>query len=249
MAVVLYSIAAIFVSYILGSLPTAYIVGRVAGGVDIRTVGSGNMGAMNVFYKIGFWPGLIVGITDAGKGALAVYLSTLLLHFTDAPPLPITVMQMVCGLSAIAGHNYPVFLKFKRGGRGAATACGIVCFLIPLAMPIYLVLFLLLLAITRYPTLSFAAAFLAFPATAWAQWGTPIDEWIRATLPALFWMQSRAVEPAQHILLIIYPVVVIVIPVLAYIPRIKEIKAKAGGNFKKAAFRQDLKNKPSGYSE
>ncbi len=238
------TVVALVLSYLLGSIPSAYIVARIVKGVDIRSVGTGNMGAMNVFYKVGFWPGLIVGITDAGKGALAVYLGTVLIQMSDAVPLLVTVIQLACGLSAIAGHNYPVFLKFKRGGRGGATGVGILLFLIPLGIPFYIVLFLLLLAITRYPTLSYAAAFIAFPLTAWAQWVTPVDAWVRTALPGLAWLQSRAVSPAQHLLLIIYPIVVIMIPVLVYIPRIKEILSKAGGSFWRAALRRDIKDRP-----
>ena len=236
------SVIAVILSYLAGSIPTAYIVSRLATGTDIRKVGSGNMGAMNVFYKVGFWAGLTVGIVDAGKGSLAVYFGTLFAHLANAGPLPTTILQMVCGLGAIAGHNFPAYLGFKRGGKGGACAVGIVFFLVPLGIPAYILLFLILLAITRYGTISYAASFIAFPLTAWAEWSTPVDEWLRTTLPALAWMQSGAVVPAQHILLIIYPILVILIPLLAYIPRIKEIMGKAG-SFKKAAFRRSLKDR------
>lgn len=247
MNVVVILIAALIISYLVGSIPSAYIAGRVARGVDIRKIGSGNMGAMNVFYTVGFWPGLAVSVADIGKGALAVYLGTLLLQSTGIEPLFMTIAQMVCGLSAMAGHSYPVFLKFQRGGRGAATAGGAVAFLVPMGIPFFIVVFLLLLAITRYPTLCYAVAFLSFPAAAWAQWATPIDAWVSASLPGLAWLQSRAVIPAQHILLIIYSLLLIILPVLFYIPRIKQILSKAG-NFRKAALRNDLtKDRPAGY--
>lgn len=247
MDVVVSSAVAVILSYLIGSIPSAYLVGRIAKGVDIRKIGSGNMGAMNVFYTVGFWPGLAVGIADVGKGALAVYLGTLLLQLSNAQPLPVTIVQLVCGLSAMAGHSYPVYFKFKRGGRGVATASGILAFLIPMGLPCFLVLFLLLLAITRYPTLCYAVAFVAFPVIAWVQWATPIDTWLLTSLPGLAWMQSRAVSPVQHILFIIYSFVVILIPVIFYIPRIKEILSKAGG-VRKAALRRDLKkDRPAGY--
>ncbi|MCX6002308.1 MAG: glycerol-3-phosphate acyltransferase [Chloroflexi bacterium] len=240
-------VVAVILSYLIGSIPFAYIAGRMVKGVDIRKIGSGNMGAMNVFYTVGFWPGLAVGIADVGKGALAVYVGTLLLQLSSAQPLTVTIIQMVCGLCAMAGHSYPVYFKFKRGGRGAATAGGAVAFLVPMGIPLFIVLFLLLLAITRYPTLCYAVAFLVFPAIAWVQWATPIDTWLNASLPGLAWLQSRAVIPAQHILLIIYSLVLIILPVLFYIPRIKQILSKSG-SFQKAAFRKDLeKDKPTGY--
>jgi len=247
MDVAISSVIGAILSYLIGSIPSAYIAGRTAKGVDIRKIGTGNVGAMNVFYTVGFWPGLAVGIADAGKGALAVYLGTLLLQLLNAQPLTITIIQLVCGLCAIAGHNYPVYFKFKRGGRGVATASGILAFLIPMGIPFFIVLFLLLLAITRYPTLCYAAAFFTFPVTAWVQWATPIDIWLLTSLPGLVWLQSRAVSPVQHILFIIYPFLLILIPVIFYIPRIKEILSKAGG-FRRAAFRRDLKkDRPAGY--
>ena len=247
MDVVVGSVVGAILSYLIGSIPSAYIVGRIAKGVDIRKIGSGNMGAMNVFYTVGFWPGLIVGIADVGKGALAVYLGTLLLQLSNAQPLFITIIQLACGLCAMAGHSYPVYFKFKRGGRGAATAGGVVAFLIPMGISFFIVLFLLLLAITRYPTLCYSVAFFVFPVIAWVQWATPIDTWLSMYLPGLVWLQSRAVSPAQHILFIIYPLVVILIPVIFYIPRIKEILSKTG-SVRRAAFRRDLKkDRPAGY--
>jgi acyl phosphate:glycerol-3-phosphate acyltransferase len=116
-----------------------------------------------------------------------------------------------------------------------------------MGIPFFIVVFLLLLAITRYPTLCYSVAFLVFPVIAWVQWATPIDAWLSTSLPAFVWLQSRAVSPAQHILFIIYPVVLILIPVIFYIPRIKEILAKAG-SVRKAALRSDLKkDRPAGY--
>jgi acyl phosphate:glycerol-3-phosphate acyltransferase len=247
MDVVVSAVVAMILSYLIGSTPAAYIAGRVFKHIDIRKTGSGNAGAMNVFYAVGFWPGVLVGITDVGKGALAVYLATLLLQLSNAQPLFVTIIQLACGLCAMAGHSYPVYFKFKRGGRGAATAGGVAAFLIPMGMPSFIIVFFLLLAITRYPTLCYAVAFLTFPATAWVQWATPIDVWLITSQPGLGWLQSRAVIPAQHILLIVYSFVLILLPVLFYIPRIKEILSKAGG-FRKAALRSDLKkDRPAGY--
>lgn len=237
------SILSILISYLIGSIPSAYIVGRLAKGIDIRKTGTGNMGAMNVFYKVGFWPGLLVGIMDAGKGALAVYVGGVLCQLSNMQPLLLIIVQLICGLAAIMGHNYPAFLKFQRGGRGGATAVGILFFLIPLGIPFYIIFFLLLLAITRFPTISYALAFLVFPAAAWVQSATPVDSWIQVSLPAFTWMQSRANDYTQHILLIIYPVLIMLIPVMMYIPRIKEILSKASGNFKRAAFRRNLKDR------
>ena len=237
-------VIALVVSYLLGSIPSAVIVGRLFKGIDIRKTGSGNMGAMNVIYAVGLLPGLLVGAADVGKGTLAVYLSTLLCQPSAPSTLALLIIQMVCGLVAIAGHNYPVFLGFRRGGKGGATAIGVLFYLIPMGILAFILLLLILLAITRYLTLSYAVAFLAFPLVVWMQWATPVDTWLQATLPGLAWMRSRAVDPMQSIMLIVYSIILILIPVLMYIPRIKQILSKSGGSVKKAAFHGSVKDRP-----
>jgi glycerol-3-phosphate acyltransferase PlsY len=238
------SVAAVIISYVLGSIPSGYIVGRAFKGIDIRKSGSGNMGAMNAIYLLGLLPGLIVGICDVGKGALAVYLATLLCQLSNPAAQALMAVQMVCGLAAIAGHNFPVFFGFHRGGRGGATAIGVLFYMIPMGIVFFVVLLLIMLAITRYLTISYAFAFLAFPLTVWAQLGTSIDAWVQASLPAFSWMHSRATDSAQHTMLIVYSIVVMLIPVLTYIPRIREIMSKSGGSFKKAAFHRSVKDRP-----
>jgi glycerol-3-phosphate acyltransferase PlsY len=178
---------------------------------------------MNVIYSVGLLPGLIVGASDVAKGALAVYLGTILCQLCNPSVLALLAVQLACGLAAIAGHNYPVFFGFRRGGRGGATAIGVLFYMIPLGILFFILLLLVVLAITRYLTISYAIAFLAFPIVVWLQWVTPVDTWIQTTLPALGWMRSRAAEPAQYTILIVYSVVLMLIPVLLYIPRIKEI--------------------------
>ena len=177
MNIYLIAAVAVVISYLLGSIPSAFIVGRLFKNIDIRKTGSGNMGAMNVIYSVGLLPGLIVGAIDVGKGALAVYLATWLCQLAGPPALELMMIQMLCGLAAIAGHNYPAFLGFRRGGRGGATAIGVLFYMIPLGIFLYIVLLLIVLAITRYLTISYAVAFLAFPIVIWVQWATPIDSW------------------------------------------------------------------------
>jgi acyl phosphate:glycerol-3-phosphate acyltransferase len=236
-------VIAAIVSYLLGSIPSAYIAGRAFKGIDIRKTGSGNMGAMNAIYAVGLLPGLLVGIADVGKGALAVYLATVLCQLSNPSPLALMIVQLICGLVAITGHNYPVFLKFRRGGRGGATAIGVLFYMVPMGILFFILLLLIMLAITRYLTISYASAFLAFPIVICVQWVTPVDAWLQTTLPALGWMRSRATDPLQYTMLIIYSVILILIPVLMYIPRIKEIMSKSG-SFKKAAFHSSVKDRP-----
>ena len=115
-------IVAIVIGYLLGSIPFAYITGRLIKGVDIRQVGGGNMGALNVAREIGPLPGLMVLIADIGKGALAVLIANWL-------GLPL-IWILIAGFAAVVGHNLPIFLRFK-GGKGAATTLGVLFALTP----------------------------------------------------------------------------------------------------------------------
>jgi len=111
----------IVIAYLLGSIPTAYIAGRLKKGVDIRQVGDGNMGAGNAFHQLGPGTGFTVGTLDAVKGALAI-------SFAQAASLPQAAV-LLAGVAAVIGHNWPVFLNF-RGGRGEATTIGILLVLV-----------------------------------------------------------------------------------------------------------------------
>jgi acyl phosphate:glycerol-3-phosphate acyltransferase len=115
---VLHFIFCLAAGYLIGSFPTAYVVVRHKAGVDIRKSGSGNVGARNTFDVTGSkYLGVIVLLLDAAKGAIAT-----LLPF--AFPWGSPVLAIACGMGAIAGHNYPVWLRF-HGGRGLATAVGV----------------------------------------------------------------------------------------------------------------------------
>jgi glycerol-3-phosphate acyltransferase PlsY len=229
--IVLAFVISAIISYLLGCIPSAYMVGRAFKGVDIRQIGSHNMGAMNTFYTIGFWPGMLVLAIDVSKGVLALTLSYLTAIFLQVPANLVVPVEMVAGVFVIAGHNFPVFLKFK-GGKGGATAIGILAFLLawvnwvdigsvkiplPLGDLIYLGLFLLLMLITRWPTGSYAISFIAFWLIAW------------------FIYQDTG--------LFAYAVFITAVPVLMYIPRIKQIWARSGRKFQRAVFRRDLKDR------
>ncbi len=198
---------ALISSYLIGSFPTAYLVARLRRGVDIREIGTRNMGAMNVFYKIGIAEGLLVLGIDIGKGASAILLSRLL----EAPPLA----QLGCGVAVLLGHAFPVFLKF-RGGKGGATAIGVLIFLMPKAIPFYLGIFLLLLAITRVPTISYSLAFLCFPFIAWLIYHSGTFIIFSTLLPLL--------------------------PGLKYIPRIREMRSQAG-SWRRVFLRRSIKER------
>lgn len=152
------SVITIICAYLLGSIPSAYIAGRLKQGIDIRMVGSRNMGAMNSIYTLGMKYGLAVLIADAGKGALAVLVARLI----DTP----YIVELAAGGVAVIGHMFPVFLRFK-GGKGGATVVGVFSITMPWIIPWGLGLFGVLLLITRYPTFSYAMGLCTGPFIAW----------------------------------------------------------------------------------
>ena len=121
----------VLVTYFIGGLPTAYVVTRLVSGQDIRLVGDRNVGAANVYRSVGPKSGLAVGAIDIAKGAVAVLLVKGLVDST--------ALEMAAGVAALAGHNWPVHLGL-RGGRGAATAVGVLMAALPaLAIPLGLI--------------------------------------------------------------------------------------------------------------
>nr|WP_031516269.1 glycerol-3-phosphate 1-O-acyltransferase PlsY [Desulfofalx alkaliphila] len=142
------------VGYLLGSIPFGYLLARLWKGIDIRSYGSGNIGATNVWRTLGTVPGLIVLLLDMAKGAAAVLLAT---SFLDG-----TFSVLAAAVGALLGHGYPVFLKFK-GGKIIATGAGIVFALSPLSGIIGLILFIGSIAITRYVSVGSMMAAISVP--------------------------------------------------------------------------------------
>lgn len=198
---------AIICAYLIGSFPSGYITGRVRKGIDIREVGSRNVGAMNVFYKVGFWEGILVLAVDIGKGAAAVALA----RWLEVP----MIVELFAGAAAVIGHGFPIFLKF-RGGRGGATCIGVLAFLMPWGIPANIAAFGLILLLTRYPTLSYSVAFLCYPFIAWLVY----HSWV--------W--------------VVFSVGILLLPVIKYIPRIKEMRA-TGGSWRHVFLRKSLKDR------
>jgi len=144
--------------YLLGSIPTAHIMGRVFRKVDIRQIGDGNMGAANAFHQLGAKVGVAVGIIDAGKGALAIFIA-------QAANLP-QVAVLLTGAAAVIGHNWPVFLRF-RGGRGEATTIGVLLTTITQPMLILATPAILTLFIFRNVIIASAVLFVPLPLVCW----------------------------------------------------------------------------------
>jgi len=159
---------------LIGSVPFALIIAKRWGAADLRSVGSGNLGAANVLRASGVTAGVLVALLDVGKGAAGVLLATRLGGSSAAPA--------VAGFAAIVGHVYPVWLRF-RGGKGVATACGVFTALAPVAVPPALAVFLLASWLTKYISVGSVLASAALPPIAYAL-GTPTPVVVAAVAAA-----------------------------------------------------------------
>jgi glycerol-3-phosphate acyltransferase PlsY len=158
-------------AYLLGSIPTGYLVAR-AKGVDIRTVGSGNIGATNAMRVLGRPAGVFVLLMDALKGyAACTVLAPLLFHrfapdFFVFPHDLLFQFKVLAGICAVLGHNFTCWLKFK-GGKGIATTAGAYFALAPLAVGVAFAFWVLLFLITRFVSIASIAAAIALPTAVW----------------------------------------------------------------------------------
>jgi glycerol-3-phosphate acyltransferase PlsY len=200
-------IQAVIVAYFLGSIPTAYIVTRFLVHKDIRKLGSGNVGAHNVYEHVSMPAAIVTGLVDVAKGFAAVYMALVVF---GAPLLWV----LAAGLMAVVGHIWPVFLKFK-GGNGIATTIGILSFLMTRELLIALAVALLILAITRNPILSINISLLV-------------------TIPVASSV-IRAIQGQQWIPHLIFSCVLILILVLNFIPTMRTAMANAGSKGNMAA--------------
>lgn len=121
------------ISYLLGAIPTSVIVGKSFRGIDVREHGSGNAGATNTWRVLGWKAGISVLALDAGKGAAAAVLVPLI-HFGHLP-FTVPVIAILCGLSAVIGHVFPIYARF-RGGKGVATGAGMLIAIAPIPVGI-----------------------------------------------------------------------------------------------------------------
>jgi glycerol-3-phosphate acyltransferase PlsY len=157
-------IMTVVAAYLLGSLPTGFLAAK-ARGIDIRTVGSGNIGATNAFRILGKRAGAFVLLVDALKGWLAVELVTqiVLLIFPGTRP---DYLQITAGIAVILGHNYTCWLHFK-GGKGVATSAGVLVALVPWALLIILGIWTIVFLATRFVSVGSIAAAFALPFATW----------------------------------------------------------------------------------
>jgi len=151
-------------AYLLGSIPFGFLIAK-ARGIDIRTVGSGNIGATNVLRSVGKSWGILTLVLDALKGLVPALVFPMLAQhaFTleDA-----AILRVVCGCTAVLGHNYPVFLKFK-GGKGIATTAGALIGIAPMALLFGVLTFATVFGVSRIVALGSISAATVIPIAAW----------------------------------------------------------------------------------
>ena len=160
-----YIIVVLF-AYLVGSIPTGFLLAK-ARGIDIRTVGSGNMGATNVFRVLGKTAGITALVVDGLKGYVAAkWLCDLLLPMLNVSN-PGVELQIIAGIAAVLGHNYTCWLHFK-GGKGIATTAGVYFALAWLPVTIALGTWIIVVVLTRYVSIASIASAIALPAAVWS---------------------------------------------------------------------------------
>ena len=153
------------VSYIIGSIPTSIIAGKLSGGIDIRKHGSGNAGGTNAFRVLGWKVGLAVTLIDIAKGTVAaVYVVAFFkAHPVGSfPDMNEVALRLIAGMSAVIGHVFTLFAGFK-GGKGVSTAAGMLIGIAPVSMLMVIGVFLLAVWLSRYVSLGSILAAIAFP--------------------------------------------------------------------------------------
>ena len=188
----------IIIAYLLGSIPSAYIATRLATGQDIRRLGSGNVGANNVYRNVGLRAAIPVAIFDVGKGAAAVAIAHWLLEVPLHEP---NILVLLGGIAVVAGHTWSVYLKFS-GGNGLSATIGALAIIMPWELLIVIALLLVLKVITRNLILSVEISLFSVPISAWFL--------------------------EKELLYVGFCIILIIMLVLNFIPQIRADLAKAG---------------------
>ena len=175
-------LALLAAGYLLGSIPFGVVVARGAGGVDLRRVGSGNIGATNVLRAVGKGAAALTLLGDIGKGALAVGLA----RWTGAG----AALVAAVGLAAVLGHLFPVWAGF-RGGKGVATTLGVVLGAMPSVGGLLLVTWVAVAAVTRYSSLAALVATVTMPLFVWLADGRPPMLALSGALLVLVFVRHR----------------------------------------------------------
>jgi len=154
-------ILVIIIGYILGSLPFSFWLGKMKG-VDIRRVGSGNVGATNLARSVGAGWGTIAFILDLGKGLLAVVLAGYIFSLFEDNLTSSAMLKIIGGIMSICGHNWSMWIKFQ-GGKGVATSAGVFLGLAPIPLVLSLAVWLVVFAFFRYVSLASISSMISLP--------------------------------------------------------------------------------------
>lgn len=186
----------LLIAYVAGSLPFAYLAGRLLKGIDLRTVGSGNLGATNVYRNLGAPAAIAVLLLDAAKGAIPVHFLPIVLHAGDAAGdaggEAGAWWALAYGVAAIVGHTKPVFLLWRGGGKGVATAAGSFAVLVPGAMASTALVCAVLVAVSGYMSVGSMAAALVFPLFVWLDRGVSSVLWVSIAVSLFICWSHRA---------------------------------------------------------
>ena len=174
------AVIACLAAYLIGSIPFGLLVARLRG-VDIRTVGSGNIGATNVFRCIGKKWGILVFVMDFLKGFISAGLLPLLLEKHEIAPAEI---PLILAALAVAGHNWPIWLRFK-GGKGIATSAGALLGVAPVAVGMAAAVWLAAFFLLRYVSVASLLAALTVGIAPWTPLLPDASPWLRAVLGLL----------------------------------------------------------------
>lgn len=185
-------VMAIVGSYLIGAIPTSYIVGRLFRGIDLREHGSKNLGATNLFRVLGWRYAIPVGLFDLTKGALPVLLLGPLGPSGDLFPL-------LCGITAVLGHVFSVFVGF-RGGKGVATGAGVVLAVAPWAVAVAFAIWIVLVYATGYVSVGSIVAAAAYPGAVYLL--HPVQRpylWVHLLLAAaIIWFHRANIRRLLH---------------------------------------------------
>lgn len=177
---ILYAIA---ISYLIGSIPTGYIIAKLLKGIDIRDHGSGNVGATNLMRTVGKVPGITGLLIDVAKGIVPVTVIAAVFYMPDMA-VNEPLFKVILGLSAVFGHIWTIFLKFK-GGKGVATTIGVFLGLAPAVTTIGLLIWVILALIFKYVSVSSIAMAVSLPVLM-AFFQSPIEYTLLSVILCIF---------------------------------------------------------------
>ncbi len=179
-------------AYLIGAIPFGLLIARLRG-VDIRRVGSGNIGATNVYRSIGKSWGILTFICDALKGYLPVWIFPLLAMRLTADKVSPAGLAILCAAMAVAGHNWPIYLRFK-GGKGVATSAGALLALAPSAIGVGLLTWLMVFLATRYVSVASIAAAGAVAGAGWFMAAWPTAALLTGLSAVIIWRHKSNIQ-------------------------------------------------------